>query len=160
MSFVRTKKINGNEYAYRVKSVREDGKVRQKVLKYLGPADQVELGTTEEGWERTEYDTDLPNPEWEEPPHILKWDLGEKTVLVANLPKDQLNPNESEWHYEVSVIEDKEGYISPKELEGKSFDSKEEALDYAKSLKRKYGKGLGTTEEKDTDYVVVARYNI
>ena len=34
--FVRIKKINGHEYRYLVKSVREDGKIKQKVIKYLG----------------------------------------------------------------------------------------------------------------------------
>ena len=34
--FVRKKIINGRPYYYLVKSVRVDGKVRQKVLKYLG----------------------------------------------------------------------------------------------------------------------------
>lgn len=41
MTFIRTKNINGNEYAYLCKTFREDGKVRQKVIKYLGRADQV-----------------------------------------------------------------------------------------------------------------------
>ena len=34
--FVRIKKINGHEYRYLVKSVRVDGKMKQKVIKYLG----------------------------------------------------------------------------------------------------------------------------
>ena len=34
--FERIKKINGHEYRYLVKSVRVDGKIKQKVIKYLG----------------------------------------------------------------------------------------------------------------------------
>ncbi len=36
MAFVRTKTIKGAEYHYLVEGVREDGKVRQKVVCYLG----------------------------------------------------------------------------------------------------------------------------
>jgi hypothetical protein len=34
--FVRTKKVNGHEYHYLVRSVRRDGKVCQETLAYLG----------------------------------------------------------------------------------------------------------------------------
>ena len=34
--FIRVKYIKGRPYYYLVKTVREDGKVKQKVLKYLG----------------------------------------------------------------------------------------------------------------------------
>lgn len=43
MSFVREKEINGNIYLYLVKNTREGGKVRQKVLKYLGPKTKTDL---------------------------------------------------------------------------------------------------------------------
>lgn len=39
MSFVRSKEIppgSGNWYDYEVRNVRENGKVRQKVLRYIG----------------------------------------------------------------------------------------------------------------------------
>lgn len=36
MVFLRVKKINNNYYFYLVKSIRIDGKVRQKVVKYIG----------------------------------------------------------------------------------------------------------------------------
>ena len=36
MVFLRAKKINNNYYYYLVKSVRVNGKVRQKVVKYIG----------------------------------------------------------------------------------------------------------------------------
>ncbi|MBL7055291.1 hypothetical protein ISS07_00085 [Candidatus Woesearchaeota archaeon] len=36
MAFIRVKKIKGNEYFYLVENVREKGKIRQKVLKYIG----------------------------------------------------------------------------------------------------------------------------
>jgi hypothetical protein len=36
MSFIRTKKFNNKEYYYLVKNIRKDGKVVQKVEKYLG----------------------------------------------------------------------------------------------------------------------------
>ena len=36
MAFVRTKSINGHEYNYLVRSVREGGKVKQETLAYLG----------------------------------------------------------------------------------------------------------------------------
>lgn len=39
MSFIRTKKIKGHEYQYEVESSRVNGKVKQKVLKYLGRVD-------------------------------------------------------------------------------------------------------------------------
>ncbi len=35
--YVRQKTVNGRQYFYLVKSVREGKTVRQKVLKYLGP---------------------------------------------------------------------------------------------------------------------------
>ncbi len=41
MAFVRRKKINGRVYLYRVENRWEDGKVRQKVLEYLGAEDPV-----------------------------------------------------------------------------------------------------------------------
>lgn len=37
MSFVRTKKQGNKEYLYEVENKREGDKVRQKVLRYLGP---------------------------------------------------------------------------------------------------------------------------
>jgi hypothetical protein len=40
--FIRKKTINGTVYHYLVKSVRIKGKVRQKVLAYLGAFDNVE----------------------------------------------------------------------------------------------------------------------
>jgi hypothetical protein len=36
MAFLRVKKINNNYYYYLVKSVRIEGKVKQKVIKYIG----------------------------------------------------------------------------------------------------------------------------
>ena len=36
MVFIRVKKINNNHYYYLVKSVRINGKIRQKVVKYIG----------------------------------------------------------------------------------------------------------------------------
>ncbi len=36
MAFIRAKKIRGHIYYYRVQSYVEDGKIKQKVLKYLG----------------------------------------------------------------------------------------------------------------------------
>ena len=36
MAYLRVKKINNNYYYYLVKSVRVDGKIRQKVIKYIG----------------------------------------------------------------------------------------------------------------------------
>ena len=36
MAFVRTKTVKGIEYHYLVEGIREDGKVRQRVVCYLG----------------------------------------------------------------------------------------------------------------------------
>ena len=36
MAFIRTKKINGKTYYYLVESIRVDGKIKQKVVKYIG----------------------------------------------------------------------------------------------------------------------------
>lgn len=36
MTYIRVKKINNRSYYYLVKSVRINGKVRQKVVKYIG----------------------------------------------------------------------------------------------------------------------------
>ena len=36
MAFLRTKKVNNNYYYYLVKSIRIKGKIRQKVVKYIG----------------------------------------------------------------------------------------------------------------------------
>lgn len=43
MAFVRTKKVKDNEYRYLVENYRDPkGKVRQRVLEYLGPVDKSE----------------------------------------------------------------------------------------------------------------------
>ncbi len=43
MAFIRTKKIKGKEYYYLVKGIREkNGKVRQKVIAYLGSKKELE----------------------------------------------------------------------------------------------------------------------
>ncbi len=39
MSFIRTKDHGGRDYRYLVENYREGGKVKQRVLKYLGPVD-------------------------------------------------------------------------------------------------------------------------
>jgi len=36
MAFIRTKKIKGHTYYYRVESYVENGRIKQRVLKYLG----------------------------------------------------------------------------------------------------------------------------
>ena len=42
MAFVRTKKIKGKNYYYVVEGKRdEDGKVKQKVIKYLGTVENI-----------------------------------------------------------------------------------------------------------------------
>ena len=42
MAYLRTKKIKGKNYYYIVEGKRdEDGKVKQKVLKYLGNVDNI-----------------------------------------------------------------------------------------------------------------------
>ena len=49
MSFVRTKEIppgSGNLYAYEVESYREGGKIKQRVIKYLGRRGSTGAGTT------------------------------------------------------------------------------------------------------------------
>lgn len=43
MAFIRIKKIAGHEYKYLVVNVRKNGKVKQKVLKYLGKVEKTEL---------------------------------------------------------------------------------------------------------------------
>ena len=59
MAFIRKKTIKGNDYYYKVESIREGDKVRQKVIEYLGTTPPIkikeekpikkkaELGTTE-----------------------------------------------------------------------------------------------------------------
>ena len=41
MVFLRTKKINNNYYYYLVKSVRINGKIRQKVVRYIGKSKKL-----------------------------------------------------------------------------------------------------------------------
>ena len=42
MAYIRTKKIKGQNYYYAVEGKRdEDGKVKQKVLKYLGTVENI-----------------------------------------------------------------------------------------------------------------------
>ena len=41
MSFIRAKKINGKHYFYLVSNSRINGKVRQKVVKYLGKSENI-----------------------------------------------------------------------------------------------------------------------
>jgi len=41
MSFVRTKRVNGNTYTYLVESKRINGKVTQKHLKYIGKSNNA-----------------------------------------------------------------------------------------------------------------------
>jgi len=36
MTFIRTKKVKGHTYYYLVESYREGGKVKQRVIRYLG----------------------------------------------------------------------------------------------------------------------------
>ena len=36
MTYLRAKKINGRTYFYLVKSIRVNGKIRQKVVRYIG----------------------------------------------------------------------------------------------------------------------------
>lgn len=45
MSFIRTKKIHGRDYRYEVENYRENGKVKQRVLQYLGAVLPVESDT-------------------------------------------------------------------------------------------------------------------
>ncbi|MFQ5887673.1 MAG: transposase, partial [Candidatus Hydrothermarchaeales archaeon] len=42
MTYERIKRIKGREYRYLVKGIRVNGKVKQKVVKYLGPVDPVQ----------------------------------------------------------------------------------------------------------------------
>jgi hypothetical protein len=48
MSFIRTKRIKGIDYFYLVENYRVDGKVRQKVLAYLGQFNTI--ATAYEHW--------------------------------------------------------------------------------------------------------------
>jgi len=41
MSYIRIKELNGIKYKYLVRGVRIDGKVKQKVIKYLGPVNPI-----------------------------------------------------------------------------------------------------------------------
>ena len=41
MAFIRSKKIKGISYYYLVESKRINGKVRQKVLKYIGNSERL-----------------------------------------------------------------------------------------------------------------------
>jgi len=41
MVFIRTKKIKGQKYYYLVENQRVDGKVVQKVLRYIGKAENL-----------------------------------------------------------------------------------------------------------------------
>jgi len=41
MVFLRVKKINNNHYYYLVKSVRIKGKIRQKVVRYIGKSHKL-----------------------------------------------------------------------------------------------------------------------
>lgn len=38
MAYIRTKTIKGREYRYLVRGIRDGKRVRQKVIRYLGPA--------------------------------------------------------------------------------------------------------------------------
>ena len=41
MTFIRRKKVKGKTYYYVVKSYKDKGKVKQKVLYYIGTADNL-----------------------------------------------------------------------------------------------------------------------
>ncbi len=41
MAFLRSKKINNKLYYYLVKSIRVHGKVRQKVVRYIGKSENL-----------------------------------------------------------------------------------------------------------------------
>jgi len=41
MAFIRRKKVKGKTYYYVVKSYKDKGKVKQKVLYYIGTADNL-----------------------------------------------------------------------------------------------------------------------
>ncbi|MBU1004573.1 MAG: hypothetical protein KJ561_01985 [Nanoarchaeota archaeon] len=41
MAFIRTKKINGKLYYYLVENTRINGKVKQKVIRYIGKSENL-----------------------------------------------------------------------------------------------------------------------
>lgn len=45
MSFIRIKKIKGYEYKYEVENFRVGGKVRQRIIRYLGSVDKPAVPT-------------------------------------------------------------------------------------------------------------------
>jgi|GEM_PF-4466885 len=59
MAYVRTKEVNGNYYKYLVKGERVDGKVKQKVLQYLGPADGPDDTSLDPGDVKDRYKDNL-----------------------------------------------------------------------------------------------------
>lgn len=46
--YVRIKRVRGRRYAYLVEGTREGGRVRQKVVRYLGPMAKVAYGVPED----------------------------------------------------------------------------------------------------------------
>ncbi len=46
MVFERIKTVKGHQYKYEVESVRENGKIKQKIVKYLGRVDKPEVSLT------------------------------------------------------------------------------------------------------------------
>lgn len=47
MAFLRRKTIKGKQYLYEVENTWEDGHVRQKVLRYVGPVNPIRKRKTE-----------------------------------------------------------------------------------------------------------------
>ena len=46
MAFVRTKTVKGKKYRYLVENYREEGKVRQRIIEYLGAVEDESMVTT------------------------------------------------------------------------------------------------------------------
>lgn len=58
MSFERIKKVNGHEYKYLVENTRVDGKIKQKIIKYLGRVDKQVTADTEH---TTQHGINIPD---------------------------------------------------------------------------------------------------
>src|SRR5438094_5762113 len=84
MSFIRTKVRGGHEYRYLVENYREDGKVKQRILEYLGPVDPERKA-------RSRYEVR----------YFVKTGGGMGERKLREMPaslRDQLHPEALAWH--------------------------------------------------------------
>lgn len=107
MAFVRIKKIKGKEYAYLVKNVWKDGKVKQKTLKYLGKINDFKTNKINDFEEANAINSVITN---------VLLDAGFNQKLELNGLKVNINKQKVTFSGKESAIRLNEGILSSNSL--------------------------------------------